>query len=253
MRRYLAAAAFAAASLLTLGPAMAAPPGEDGAFNFRVGGFFPTGNSDFWDEKENNFTLDHSDFNGGIAGVGYTASVNNYFEFDVNADVFGSTHRSSDKDFVDDNGDLILHDTTLSILPITVGFRVLPIGRYSRRGAEGRRYVRRPVPYFGAGVGMAYWEYEEKGDFVFLDPAAPTGVSISYDRIKDTGLEFEKHAKVGIEFPIAPEWNVTLEVRRSWAEAKLGEAFPSTALSTSDPRELDLGGASVYLGASLRF
>ncbi len=253
MRRLLAAAAIAAASLLTLGPATAAPPGKDGAFNFRVGGFFPTGNSDFWDEKKNNFTLDRGDFNDGIGGVGYTASINNFFEFDVNADVYSSTVRSSDRDFVDDNGDLILHDTRLSMLPITVGFRVLPAGRYARRGRDGRRYVRRPVPYFGAGVGMTYWEYEEKGDFVFLDPATPSGVSISFDRLKDTGLEFEKHLKVGIEFPIAPEWNVTLEVRRSWAEAKLGDTFPSTALSTNDPRELDLGGASVYLGASLRF
>jgi len=253
MRGFLAAAAFVAATLLTLDPNMAAPPGQDGGFNFRVGGFFPTGNSDFWEEKENNFTLDHSDFNSGVAGVGYTASISNYFEFDVNADVYGSTRRSSDRDFVDENGDLILHDTRLTILPVTLGFRVLPVGRYARRGPEGRRYVRRPVPYFGAGVGMTYWEYEEKGDFVFPDAAAPSGVSISFDRLKDSGLEFEKHVNVGIEFPIAPEWNVTVEVRRSWAEAKLSDAFPSTALSTSDPRELDLGGASVYLGASLRF
>ena len=251
MRRLLAAAAISAASLLTPGPAIAAPPGQDGAFNFRFGGFFPTGNSDFWDQNENKFTLDHSDFNDGIGGVGYTASINNYFEFDVNADVYSSTVRSSHRDFVDVNGDLILHDTRLSMVPITVGFRVLPVGRYARRGAEGRRYVRRPVPYFGAGVGMTYWEYEEKGDFVFDDPAGPT---IFFDRLKDSGLEFEKHLLAGVEFPVAPEWNITLEVRRTWAEATPSDAFPSLASSPPDPGgKLDLGGASVYLGASLRF
>ena len=251
MRRLFAAAALAAASLLTWGPATAAPSGQDGAFNFRFGGFFPTANSDFWDQNENKFTLDHSDFNGGIGGVGYTASINNYFEFDVNADFYDKSSRSAHRGFVDVNGDLILHDSRLSILPVTVGFRVLPVGRYGRRGAEGRHYVRRPVPYFGAGIGMAYWELEEQGDFVFDDPAGPT---ILFDRLKDSGLEFEKHLLVGIEFPVAPEWNVTLEVRRSWAEATPSDAFPSLASSPPDPGgKMDLGGASVYLGASMRF
>jgi len=252
MRRYLPAAATVVAALLSLGAA-AAPPGQDGGFNFRAGGYFPAGSSDFWEEKENDFTLDHSDLNGLAGGVGYTASINNYFEFDVNADIYAASSRSSDADFVDQNGDLILHDTRLSILPVTVGFRVLPAGRFARRGAEGHRYVRRPVPYLGAGVGMSYWQYEEEGDFVFLDASSPSGVSVFYDRHKDTGLEFEKHAEIGIEFPIAPDWNITFEVRRSWAEASLSDVFPSAALTVDDPRKLDLGGVFVFMGASLRF
>lgn len=252
MRRVLSAAAIATATLIATG-AVAAPPGRDGAFNFRAGGFFPAAHSNFWDEKRDNFTLDRSDLNGGIGGVGYTAAMGNYVEFDVNADFYSASARSSDADFLDENDDLILHDTTLSIVPVTVGFRVLPAGRYARRGEGRRHYVRRPVPYIGAGIGMAYWQYEEQGDFVFADATAPSGFSIFYDRLKDSGIEFEKHVKVGIEFPIAPEWNVTLEIRRSWAEATLSELFPSAALTVDDPRELDLGGASVLLGASLRF
>jgi hypothetical protein len=252
MRRYLPAAATVAAVLLSFGAA-AAPPGQDGAINFRAGGFFPAGNSDFWDEKENDFTLDHSDLNGLAGSLGYTASMNNYFEFDVNADIYAASTRASDADFVDQNGDQILHDTRLSIVPITVGFRILPAGRFARRGAEGQRYVRRPVPYLGAGVGMSYWQYEEEGDFVFLDPSSPSGVAVFYDRHKETGLEFEKHAQIGIEFPVAPDWNITLEVRRSWAEASLSDLFPSAALTFDDPRRLDLGGVFVFVGASLRF
>jgi hypothetical protein len=251
MRRLIATAAIAAASLLALNTSSAAPPGRDGAFNFRFGAFVPTGNIDFWQENEKKFTLDHSDFNAGIGGVGYTASIGNYVEFDVNADYYNKSIRSAHREFVDENGDLILHDSRLSILPVTVGFRVLPAGRYARRGAEGRRYVRRPVPYFGAGIGMAYWEYEEMGDFVFDDPTGPT---IFFDRLKDSGLEFEKHVLVGIEFPVAPEWNITLEVRKSWAEATPSDAFPSLTSSPPDPGgKLDLGGASAYVGASLRF
>jgi hypothetical protein len=253
MKALIAVAAIATASLLTLSRAVAAPPGN-GAFDFRAGGFFPAGNSDFWDETENNYTLDHSDLNGLTGAVGYTASINNYIEFDVDASVYAAAERSSDRGFVDTNGNLILHDTRLFTCPVTVSFRVLPAGRYARRGAEGQHYVRRPVPYLGAGVGLEYWQYEEEGDFVFPNPSNPLLPLIDYDRVKDTGVEFETHVKVGIEFPIAPEWNLTLEARRSWAGATLQDGFPSTALTAAPvPRDLDLGGVSVLLGASLRF
>jgi hypothetical protein len=242
MRRLLAAIAIAAAPLLAWGPGMAAPPGQVGAFNFRFGGFFPSANSDFWKANEAAFTLDDSDFIGPSGGVGYTGSIANYFEFDVNADFYYGSTRSADRTFVDQDGFPILHDSRLAIFPVTVGFRVLPAGRYGRRGAEGQHYVRRPVPYFGAGIGMAYWQYEEEGDFVASDN------SIFYDRLKDTGIEFEKYAMLGIEFPVAPEWNLTFEVRQSWAEATPGGAF-----AVVNPGELDLGGTSIFLGGSVRF
>jgi len=252
MRRYLPAAATIAAALFSLA-AVAAPPDQGGAFAFRGGGYFPAGDSDFWNEKEDHYTLDHSDLNGLAGGVGYIASINNYFEFEVNADFYAAASRASDSDFVDENGAAILHDTRLAVFPLTAGFRVLPAGRFARRGAEGQHYVRRPVPYIGAGIGMDYWQYEEEGDFVFPDPFSPAGVSVFYDRNKDTGLEFEKHVELGIEFPVAPEWNITFEVRRSWAEATLSDVFPSAALTVNDPRRLDLGGVFVFVGASLRF
>jgi hypothetical protein len=253
MRRLLAAVAIAAAPLFTLVPSMAAPPGQGGGFNLRFGGFFPSGSSDFWEWNETQFTLDHSDFNGPSGDVGYTASINNFFEFDVNAGFYFGSTRSADRFITDTNQVSILHDSRLAIFPVTVGFRVLPAGRYARRGAEGKHYVRRPVPYIGAGVGMAYWQYEEEGDFAFLDATSPTGLSVFFDRLQDTGLEFEKHAMIGIEFPVAPEWNLTFEVRQSWAEATLNSTFPSLALSPQNPQRLDLGGTSVFFGGSLRF
>jgi hypothetical protein len=250
----VAVAAITTAALLTLTGAAAAPPGGGGAFEFRAGGFFPAGNSNFWDEIQNNYTLDHSDLNGLTGALGYTGSMNNYLEFDIDASVYAAAQRSSDRGFVDDNGNLIFHDTRLFTLPVTVSFRVLPAGRFARRGAEGQHYVRRPVPYLGAGVGLAYWQYEEEGDFVFRDVLAPSGFRVDYDRLKDSGLEFETHVKAGIEFPLSPEWNLTLEARRSWVGVTLQDGFPSTALSAAPvPRDLDLGGVSVLMGASLRF
>lgn len=252
MRRFLPLAATLAVTLISV-DAFAGPPGREGAFNFRGGGFFPAAESDFWDETQDNYTLDSSDLNGLIGGLGYSASLGNFFEFDANADAYWGSALAADRDFEDDIGNSILHDTRLFIAPLTVGFRWLPAGRYAKRGKDGTHFVRRPVPYLGGGIGMAYWQYEEEGDFVFFDPSTPSGFSIAYDRVQDSGLEFETHAQVGIEFPISPDWNLTFEVRRSWAEADLSDLFPSAALTLNDPRHLDLGGTSVMFGASLRF
>lgn len=68
MRRLLAAAAIVAAACLATTADAAPPPGRDGAFNFRFGGFFPTGSSDFWEYQETYYTFDHSDLNGLIGG-----------------------------------------------------------------------------------------------------------------------------------------------------------------------------------------
>ena len=160
MKRFFAVAIVAAAWFATT--TVAAPPqGRSGAFNFRLGGFVPTGNSDFWEYKETYYTFDHSDLNDVIVGIGYNAAVNNFFEVDVNADIYSSSVRSADGFYVDSDGYPILHDTRLNSVPLTVSFRVLPAGRFARRGAEGKHYVRRPVFYFGGGAGLAYWQYEE--------------------------------------------------------------------------------------------
>jgi len=255
MRRVFAVAAIALAVGLAAPASAAPPPGAEGAFNFWLGGFFPTGSSDFWDYQETYYTFGHSDLNGFTSGVGYNGAITNYLEFDADASFYVSSTRSADGDFVDIDGFPILHDTRLATYPLTVGLRVIPAGRFARRGADGTHYVRRPVFYFGGGIGMNYWQYEEEGDFVFADPTPtdPEQVSIFYDRAVDSGLAFQWYAMIGMEFPVAPRWNITLEVRQSWAEANLNGLFPSTALGPGSPNQLDLGGTSVLVGGSFRF
>jgi hypothetical protein len=241
MKRILSAAAVVTVLALAA-PAEAASHGTDGAFNFRLGGFFPSGDSSFWEANEQAFTLDHSDFNGAIGGVEYVAAINNYVEFGVGVDFYSETQTSADRNFTDQFGNPIFHDTRLSIAPLSAEIRVLPAGRYGGGGHEGRYRARRPVPYLGAGIGLDYWQYEEVGDFVATDG------SIVFDRFQTSGLEFEKHVMLGIEFPVSPAWYISLEARQSWAKATPGGAF-----TTINPGTLDLGGTSVFVGGSIRF
>jgi opacity protein-like surface antigen len=243
MKKTLTVAALAATlvSLAASRPAQA-EPGYGGAFNFHMGGFFPSGDSAFWEVNEDAFTLDESDFNGFILGASYVAPISNFVEFGMGVDFYYESVRAADRNFTDQFGDPILHDTRLSIIPLTADLRLLPAGRFKRTGADGRRLVRRPVPYVGGGIGMDYWTYEEEGDFVASD------LSIVYDRLKDSGVAFETHVFAGIEFPLSPAWNLTFEARHSWADDTPGGAFEFV-----NPNELDLGGTSVVVGGSWRF
>ena len=242
MKRTLGIVAFTAALALSATGSVQAAGGTGSAFNFRMGGFFPSGDSAFWEANEDAFTLDESDFNSFIGGVGYTSSLNNYVEFGLGIDFYYANVRAADRNFVDQDGFAIFHDSRLGIIPMTVDLKFLPAGRYAQRGPDRSRFVRRPAFYIGGGVGLDYWTYEEEGDFVASD------LSIVYDRLKESDIAFEKHVMAGIEFPVSPQWYISVEGRQSWAEDTPGGAFQLV-----NPGELDLGGTSVFVGGSYRF
>ncbi len=242
MRPIFRSIAAVAALALGVAPAAAQPPGTEGSLRFRIGAFYPSGDSSFWDVNESTFTLDRSDFNDTIVGASYVASIGNRLEIGFNVDVYDDIERSAYRDFVDEDGFPILHDTRLRIVPVSADVRFLPAGRYAARGKAGRHLVRRPAFFLGAGIGVSYWEYEEVGDFVASD------LSIFFDRLKDSGTAFTTHVTAGVDFPVGPYWNVTGEGRYSWSEATPGGDFRSLGLG-----DLDLGGFAAFVGLSRQF
>ncbi len=234
-----------ASLLVLLGAAGEAAAGHRGpdpgdmAFQFRVGGFFLDGESEFWTDAEDTFTLDSSDFDDAIIGLSIVGSFGNHLEAGFNADFYDATVVSAVRGFTDEDGFPILHDSRLRMAPLTVDLRFLPAGRYRVRN-QGR-LVRQPVFYVGGGAGLVFWEYEEIGDFVdFSDD------TIFFDRFTDDGASFEVHGLAGVELPIGPAWNLLFEGRYSWVDETLGRDFSGLG-------EIDLGGMSAYVGASLRF
>lgn len=226
-------------------PVLAQPVGTNGSFRFRFGGYFPSGSSEFWDANEAAFTLDASDFNDWMIGASYVSSMSNWVELGFNVDFYDASQRSADRDFTDEFGNSILHDTRLDLIPLSADVRYLPQGRYALRGQGGQIKVRRPVPYVGAGIGLMYWEYEEEGDFVGFDALGPF---IYYDRLKDSGTDFAAHVLAGVEFPMGASWHFTFEGRYTWAEAAPGGAFADLQLG-----DLDLGGFAGFFGFSNQF
>ena len=226
-------------------PALAQGPGGNGSLKFRAGGYFPTAGGDYWQFQKDSFGVDKSDYNDAMFGATWASPIGNFVEIGFNVDLYEATDRSEDQDFTDTSGSAILHDTTLRLVPMTVDVRLLPGGRYAQRG---RFTARKPVPFIGAGLGLNYWEYEERGDFVFFDTAGDPFVE--FDRFKDSGTAFETHVLAGIEIPMSPIWNLTFEGRYSWSETET-DSYATTEGYTTD--KLDLGGAAFFVGASLQF
>jgi hypothetical protein len=223
-------------------PPRSPQPPESG-FQIRFGAFMPSGDSDFWEDTEDVFTLDVSDFDDFMLGLTYVRPVSNEVEIGLNVDFYEETVRSEYRGFVDEDGFAILHDTELSLIPLTADVRFIPGGRYRIR--PGGRKIVKPVFYLGAGVGLTFWEYEEYGDFLDFTFDPP---EIFLDRFVDDGVAFEAHVLAGVEIPVSRMTNLLLETRYSASEDDLGGDFgglPGT--------DLDLGGSSIYGGLSFRF
>jgi len=214
---------------------------RDNAFQLRLGQFFPAGGGDLWPDNEEFFTLDASDFNDMVWGFSFVTGMSNELEIGLNVDFYDQTVFASYRDYVDEMGFPIYHDTRMSLMPLTVDLRFLPAGRYRMR--PGGRQVLRPTFYIGGGGGLNFWEYEEVGDFIDFG-VEPN--EIFFDRFKDSGTTWEAHALAGIELPLSPGFNFLVEGRYSWCKDTLGGSLAGLG-------DIDLGGASISMGASFRF
>ncbi len=238
----LLALATAAVVVATPAPALAQAGRGDSAVQFRIGGFFPEGDSAFWEDTEARFTQRTSDFEAVIVGFSYVRSVNNNFEVGLNLDLYDETVRSAEAGFVDEFGFPILHDATLSMVPLTVDFRLLPFGRFKLRGQDRR--VLQPAFYIGGGAGLNLYEYEEIGDFVddSFDPPEIFGP----ERFVSRGAALQLHALTGVEIPVGGAFNILVEGRYSWAEEELEDDFDGFG-------DIDLGGPAFYVGGAFRW
>lgn len=238
----VAAIAFVAASGIGVEAQSFGEPRLDRAGQVRMGGFFPDGDDLLFEDNETRFTFDTSDLDDFTIGFTYLASISNSFEVGFNLDFYDATTTSAERDYVDEDGFLILHDTTLSQILLAVDVRVLPFGRYRER--PGGRRVLQPVVYLGAGAGLTFWEYEEVGDFV--DSSNPLDPVVFFGRFKDSDTAFRAHAVAGVELPVNPRMQWLVETRYAWADDDLTGDLASF-------ESIELGGWSAYAGLSFRF
>jgi hypothetical protein len=108
-----------------------------------------------------------------------------------------------------DDGTEVIQDLSLRTTPLTVGVRVLPVGREHRL-----------VPYVGGGGAIYFYEYWEEGEFIDMD-----SLDIFVDLFVDRGVAFGGYLCGGADVALAERITAFAEFRRHWARGQHGDDF----------------------------
>lgn len=225
--------------ILTLGLCVAAAPGwaqgwygADHNLRFRLGGFEPEGDSEYWEDKQAGYTGEPSDLQDISLGIEYRVDLNRHFGLLFAGSLYEGEMGQSDRFFEDAAGFDIRHTTRLQIASATVG------GVFHLAGRDAA--VR---PYIGAGGGIYSWTLEEDGEFV--DPTPPPPV-IFDALLESSGTAFGYYLLGGFEVPIGRQWAFFAEGRWQRVEDELDDDFEGFG-------DIDLSGTDLGAGLSVRF
>ncbi len=161
--------------------------------------FMPRGNSDIFDQNELETTFRVSDLNSLGAAFRYDHFVGDFINIGGGVSFFDNDTDVVDNDFEFPNGDPIVRNISLQIVPLEFNVHVLPIGRESP-----------VIPYVGGGVGVYFWQYRERGDFVIdrlTDPHGRTG------RADSDGTDAGWHMEGGVQIPFSRNAAATAEFK----------------------------------------
>ena len=213
--------------LMLLAPASTFASGIE----LRLGGFFPRGHSDLFDDVNELYGVGRRDFQGFTGGIEYSLGVSDHVELGFHLDGYGRTVGSSYRDFEREDGSPIFQDLRLNIVPLGATVRFLPAGRRARVS-----------PYVAAGADVFFYKYEEQGDFIdfFSDD-----LDISSDAFVSDGAAGGFHVAAGLRVPLNHDLSLTGEVRYQQARTRMNDDFSQN--------RLDLSGTSATVGVYLRF
>jgi opacity protein-like surface antigen len=157
----------------------------------------------------------------------------------------------------------MLHDWVELIGTDTVPIEQTTELRVTRATASGRFYLlergrtigshawvpARWSPYVGGGGGIAWYRFEQVGDFVdFQTIDHPEGPEVFHDRIRSTGSGGTAHVLAGLEWGLTRSLVLRGEYRYNWGSAPVdARAFRGGF----DP--IDLAGHRATIGIATRF
>lgn len=204
-------------------------PEREGAFRIHLGAFQPDGESEYWREKERDFTGSVDDFENASFGLDYLLPLSNRLSLMFSGSIYEGDSTNAYRNFEDNFGDRIRHDTTLDIASGTLGLLLHLTGPDTVI-----------QPYLGAGGGAYPWRLEESGDFIDFGP--PSRPIFSAD-LKSDGVAFGYYWLAGLEAPITPRVSIFAEGRWTRVDDDLSEDFEGFG-------QLDLGGREFAAGLS---
>lgn len=203
-----------------------------GSLDVRLGGFFPSENSNLFRDDRELYTVDKGDWNGFAGGVEYSTRVARNLELGIHVDGYERTLETAYRGFRSDSGREIRQTLKLEIVPVGLTLRIVPSSQRARI-----------APYIAFGADLFYWRYEEYGDFIdFDDPTLP----FLEDSFFAEGVTGGAHVAGGVRVRVSHDLSLTGEGRYQAApKVSMGDDFRGNTL--------DLNGWSATFGLHLRF
>lgn len=243
MRRRIAVAALAVASLLVATPHTAR---ADSLLGVHIGGFIPKGldsrdvNSDVLRQNVDFLSYDCAKedplrcFSGFSISGEYLFGFGDWIEAGVSVGYYSKKVTAVYAEYTDVDGTEIVNDTTLKNIPVAVTVRAFPIGRTT------------PIqPYVGGGVAFQRWGYKEAGEFIDFTPGG--GLPIFRDEYDDKGTAVGPTVLFGVRAPIGDAFFVGGEARWTGGTADLNPDFNFAG------DKLELGGWNLMAGFHVKF
>jgi hypothetical protein len=211
-----------------------------------------------WTIELDQMSFGMKDYRGGIYGVGYDYFISKNFSLSFAVDSYSKSRLGYYNDWVLNSltegdfafpfeffeGSDIFHSFRVSVTPLQVSLKFLPLGRRAKL-----------IPYIGGGASLVLWGVRMYGDMVdFSDPWIYTDPDLGDVDIypvtsvngRERGASFGWHAFGGIQVPIGYRATIEAEARYHSATAKFKEWF----LGFED---FELGGLALTVGLTYWF
>jgi hypothetical protein len=196
--------------------------------------------SDLFDFAVENLTLNRRDFSGLTLGAEIGIPVSERWDISIDGGYSRSSKGSSFRHYIDNNDAEIEQTTTFERVPIMLNARysLVTPGRTIGTLAWIPTHV---VPWVGAGAGLMYYRFAQKGDFVDY-----TDLSVFPAEFSSNNWTQAVQGMGGFDVSLTPMFAITSEVRYIWARGSV------QASSFSGFNKLDLSGASATVGLTVR-
>ncbi|MBN2400442.1 MAG: hypothetical protein JXI33_08915 [Candidatus Aminicenantes bacterium] len=195
------------------------------SFNFKIGLFNPSLKSDLWQDNMQNLAFNKTDMLNTYYAAEYEIFLNRFTSFSLEIGKYSKDVYSQYKDYTDQDGSPIFQNISLSITPIEANIKLYPFGH--------RKMV---YPFFGAGLGLYAWTYQQWGDFIIFP-----GLDIENGFAETETFSVGFNCRAGLVFRFHHRVALTFEGKYQYVRGQLSGYFEGFEM-------LDLGGITATVG-----
>ncbi len=222
-------------------------------FTFKAGLFIPRAQSDLWTTEFENMSFSKNNYITTNFGFAYEYFLTREVSVVLGVDSYSKNKVGTYVDFVgiafvegdfafpieDYEGDFLPHSFNISITPIQLSLKLIPLGRKGKF-----------IPYVGGGVGLYLWNVRLNGALIDFDPDnvwfyEPDGIDIypitTVDAWETNRISFGYHAFGGIMVPFTKRMTFEVEFKYNRAQGELKEAFEGFMAFDLSAYQISLG------------